>query len=104
MDKYITYKQEARRAMERGFDILTEAVAITLGPKGRNVVLEKKFGVPQIVNDGITIAKEIELENHVENTAVSLLRQTAAKTSCFKLKRCSCSYQSYFHLKTDICL
>lgn len=81
MAKLITYKDEARRAMERGFDILTEAVAVTLGPKGRNVVLEKKFGAPQIVNDGITIAKEIELENHVENTAVALLRQAAAKTN-----------------------
>jgi chaperonin GroEL len=81
MAKLIIYKDEARRAMERGFDILTEAVAVTLGPKGRNVVLEKKFGAPQIVNDGYTIAKEIELENHVENTAVALLRQAAAKTN-----------------------
>jgi chaperonin GroEL len=81
MPKLITYGEEARRSLERGFDILTEAVAITLGPKGRNVVLEKKHGAPQIVNDGITIAKEIELENHGENTAVALLRQTAAKTN-----------------------
>jgi chaperonin GroEL len=81
MSKYITYAAEARRALERGFDILNEAVAITLGPKGRNVVLEKKHGSPQIVNDGITIAREIELENHIENTAVALLRQTAAKTN-----------------------
>jgi chaperonin GroEL len=81
MAKQIIFGNEARRALERGFDLLTEAVAVTLGPKGRNVVLEKKFGAPQIVNDGITIAKEIELENHVENTAVALLRQTAAKTN-----------------------
>lgn len=81
MTKMIIYEDEARRAMERGFDILTETVAVTLGPKGRNVVLEKKFGAPQIINDGITIAKEIELENHAENTAVALLRQTAAKTN-----------------------
>jgi chaperonin GroEL len=81
MAKVIIYDEEARRGMERGFDILTEAVAVTLGPKGRNVVLEQKFGAPQIVNDGITIAKAIELENHVENTAVALLRQTAAKTN-----------------------
>jgi chaperonin GroEL len=81
MAKQITYQEDARHSLERGFDILTEAVAATLGPKGRNVVLEKKFGAPQIVNDGITIAKEIELENHVENTAVSLLRQSAAKTN-----------------------
>jgi chaperonin GroEL len=81
MAKHITYDNEARRALERGFDLLTEAVAVTLGPKGRNVVLEKKYGAPQIVNDGITIAKEIELDNHAENAAVALLRQTAAKTN-----------------------
>jgi chaperonin GroEL len=81
MAKTITYNEDARRALERGFDMLAEAVAVTLGPKGRNVVLEKKFGAPQIVNDGITIAKEIELEDHIENTAVSLLRQAAAKTN-----------------------
>jgi chaperonin GroEL len=81
MAKDIVYASEARRSLERGFDILNEAVAITLGPKGRNVVLEKKHGAPQIVNDGITIAREIELENHIENTAVALLRQTAARTN-----------------------
>jgi chaperonin GroEL len=81
MSKSITYDEDARRAMERGFDILTEAVAGTLGPKGRNVVLEKKHGAPQIVNDGITIAREIELTDPAENTAVALLRQTAAKTN-----------------------
>ncbi|MEL6326453.1 MAG: chaperonin GroEL, partial [Cyanobacteria bacterium J06626_23] len=62
-------------------DTLAEAVAVTLGPKGRNVVLEKKFGSPQIVNDGVTIAKEIELEDNVENTGVSLIRQAASKTN-----------------------
>ena len=81
MAKSITYNEDARRALERGFDMLAEAVAVTLGPKGRNVVLEKKFGAPQIINDGITIAKEIELEDHIENTAVSLLRQAASKTN-----------------------
>ena len=81
MAKTITYNEDARRALERGFDLLAEAVAVTLGPKGRNVVLEKKFGAPQIINDGITIAKEIELEDHIENTAVSLLRQAASKTN-----------------------
>jgi len=81
MAKTITYNEDARRALERGFDMLAEAVAVTLGPKGRNVVLEKKFGAPQIVNDGVTIAKEIELEDHIENTAVSLLRQAASKTN-----------------------
>lgn len=81
MAKSIIYNDEARRALERGIDILAEAVAITLGPKGRNVVLEKKFGAPQIINDGITIAKEIELEDHIENTGVSLIRQAASKTN-----------------------
>ncbi|MBD2160976.1 chaperonin GroEL [Limnothrix sp. FACHB-881] len=81
MAKKIIYNENARRALERGMDILAEAVAVTLGPKGRNVVLEKKFGAPQIINDGVTIAKEIELEDHVENTGVALIRQAASKTN-----------------------
>ncbi|MDY6938826.1 MAG: chaperonin GroEL [Cyanobacteriota bacterium] len=81
MAKRIIYNENARRALEKGMDILAESVAVTLGPKGRNVVLEKKFGAPQIVNDGITIAKEIELEDGVENTGVSLIRQAASKTN-----------------------
>ncbi|MFZ4639398.1 MAG: chaperonin GroEL [Nodosilinea sp.] len=81
MAKRIIYDENARRALERGMDILAEAVAVTLGPKGRNVVLEKKFGAPQIVNDGVTIAKEIELEDNVENTGVALIRQAASKTN-----------------------
>lgn len=81
MAKSVTYNEEARRALERGFDHLAEAVGVTLGPKGRNVVLEKKFGAPQIINDGVTIAKEIELEDPIENTAVALLRQAASKTN-----------------------
>ena len=81
MAKSIIYNDEARRALEKGIDLLAEAVAVTLGPKGRNVVLEKKFGAPQIVNDGVTIAKEIELEDHIENTGVALIRQAASKTN-----------------------
>jgi chaperonin GroEL len=81
MAKKIIYNENARRALEHGMDILAEAVAVTLGPKGRNVVLEKKFGAPQIINDGVTIAKEIELEDHVENTGVALIRQAASKTN-----------------------
>lgn len=81
MAKSIIYNDQARRALERGIDLLAEAVAVTLGPKGRNVVLEKKFGAPQIINDGVTIAKEIELEDHIENTGVSLIRQAASKTN-----------------------
>jgi len=81
MAKSIIYNEDARRALEKGIDLLAEAVAVTIGPKGRNVVLEKKFGAPQIVNDGVTIAKEIELEDHIENTGVALIRQAASKTN-----------------------
>ncbi|ESA36636.1 molecular chaperone [Leptolyngbya sp. Heron Island J] len=81
MAKSIFYSDDARHALERGIDLLSEAVASTLGPRGRNVVLETKFGAPQIINDGVTIAKEIELEDHVENTGVALIRQAAAKTN-----------------------
>lgn len=81
MAKRIIYNENARRALEKGIDILAESVAVTLGPKGRNVVLEKKFGSPQIINDGVTIAKEIELEDHIENTGVALIRQAASKTN-----------------------
>lgn len=81
MGKTILYHDSARKALEKGMDILSEAVSITLGPKGRNVVLEKKFGSPQIINDGVTIAKEIELKNLMENTGVSLIKQAASKTN-----------------------
>ena len=81
MSKKILYQDNARRALERGMEIMVEAVSVTLGPKGRNVVLEKSYGSPQIVNDGVTIAKEIKLEDHIENTGVSLIRQAAAKTN-----------------------
>nr|ARW68394.1 60-kDa chaperonin [Chondria sp. (in: red algae)] len=81
MSKNILYYEDARRALERGMDTLAEAVSITLGPKGRNVVLEKKFGSPQIINDGVTIAKEIELKDSIENTGVALIRQAASKTN-----------------------
>ena len=79
--KTILYEESARKALEKGIDTLAEAVSITLGPKGRNVVLGKKFGTPQIVNDGVTIAKEINLENNLENTGVCLIRQAASKTN-----------------------
>lgn len=81
MSKQILYQDNARKALEKGMDILAEAVSITLGPKGRNVVLEKKFGSPQIVNDGVTIAREIELKDLIENTGVALIRQAASKTN-----------------------
>lgn len=81
MAKKILYQDNARRALERGMEIMVEAVSVTLGPKGRNVVLEKSYGSPQIINDGVTIAKEIHLEDHIENTGVSLIRQAASKTN-----------------------
>lgn len=81
MSKQILYKDDARKALEKGMDILVEAVSVTLGPKGRNVVIERKFGPPQIVNDGVTIAKEIELDNQIENTGVALIKQAALKTN-----------------------
>ena len=81
MTKKILYQDDARRALERGMEIMVEAVSVTLGPKGRNVVLEKTYGSPQIVNDGVTIAKEIKLQDHIENTGVSLIRQAASKTN-----------------------
>ena len=79
--KIILYREKARQALEKGMRIMTEAVAVTLGPKGRNVVLEKFSNSPQIINDGVTIAKEITLKNPVENTGVSLIRQAASKTN-----------------------
>jgi chaperonin GroEL len=81
MAKQVVFDEGARRALERGIDALANAVKVTLGPKGRNVVLEKKFGAPQIVNDGVTIAKEIELENKLENTGAQLIREVASKTN-----------------------
>lgn len=81
MAKKILYQDDARRALEKGMGILTEAVAVTLGPKGRNVVIENKFGSPEIINDGVSIAKQIELVDNIENTGVLLIRQAAAKTN-----------------------
>ncbi|MEH1945751.1 MAG: TCP-1/cpn60 chaperonin family protein, partial [Nostoc sp.] len=80
MAKIIAFDEESRRALERGVNALADAVKITLGPKGRNVLLEKKFGAPQIVNDGITVAKEIELEDPLENTGARLIQEVASKT------------------------
>ena len=80
MAKFVVFKDEARQALERGVNALADAVRVTLGPKGRNVLLEKKFGIPQIVNDGVTIAREIELEDPLENTGAALIREVASKT------------------------
>lgn len=81
MAKDILFSEEARRAMLRGVDTLADAVKVTLGPKGRNVVLEKKFGSPLITNDGVTIAKEIELEDAFENMGAQLVKEVATKTN-----------------------
>lgn len=81
MAKEIRFSEEARRAMLRGVDALADAVKVTLGPKGRNVVLEKKFGSPLITNDGVTIAKEIELEDAFENMGAQLVKEVATKTN-----------------------
>jgi chaperonin GroEL len=81
MAKKIIFNEEARRALQMGVDAVADAVKVTLGPKGRNVVLEKKFGAPQIVNDGVTIAKEIEMEDAAANAGAQLVREVASKTN-----------------------
>ena len=81
MSKDIKFSSDARSAMVRGVDILADTVKVTLGPKGRNVVLEKSFGSPLITNDGVTIAKEIELEDHFENMGAKLVSEVASKTN-----------------------
>ena len=81
MAKEILYGIEARNALVRGVDQLADTVKITLGPKGRNVVLDKKYGSPLITNDGVTIAKEIELENEAENMGAQLVKEVATKTN-----------------------
>src|SRR5260370_36201010 len=79
--KQLEYSEDARRALKRGIDQLADAVKITLGPKGRNVVLDKKFGPPTLTNDGATIAKEIELEDPFESMSAQRLKEAATDTS-----------------------
>ena len=81
MAKRIVFEEEARKALLRGIDAVADAVKVTLGPKGRNVILQKKFGTPQIVNDGVTIAKEIELQDGLENSGAQLLKEVSSKTN-----------------------
>src|ERR687887_368426 len=81
MPKQLLFDADARRALESGVDKLANVVRVTLGPKGRNVVLDKKWGAPTITNDGVTIAKEIELENHYENLGAQLAKEVATKTN-----------------------
>jgi chaperonin GroEL len=81
MAKIISFDDDSRQAIERGVNALADAVRVTLGPKGRNVLLEKKFGAPEIVNDGITVTKEIELSDPLENTGAKLIREVASQTN-----------------------
>src|ERR671913_1753789 len=81
MPKQLLFDADARRSLEAGVDKLANVVRVTLGPKGRNVVLDKKWGAPTITNDGVTIAKEIELENNYENLGAQLAKEVATKTN-----------------------
>ena len=81
MAKQIQYGEQARRSLEKGVNALADTVKITLGPKGRNVVLDKKYGAPLITNDGVTIAKEIELEDPFENMGAQLVKEVSTKTN-----------------------
>jgi chaperonin GroEL len=81
MAKRVTYGEEARQAILKGVNKLADAVKVTLGPKGRNVVIEKKFGSPTITKDGVTVAKEIELQDEIENAGAQMVREVASKTN-----------------------
>src|ERR1043165_3075988 len=81
MPKQIAFTDEARKDLKRGIDIMANAVKTTLGPKGRNVALDKKFGAPTVTHDGVTVAREIELENPFENMGAQLLKEAATKTN-----------------------
>ena len=81
MAKKIVFEEEARKALLNGIDAVADAVKVTLGPKGRNVIIQKKFGAPQIINDGVTIAKEIELQDGLENAGAQLLKEVSSKTN-----------------------
>src|SRR5258708_14048627 len=79
--KQLVFDVEAREALKRGADALADAVSVTLGPRGRNVILDKKFGAPLIINDGVTIARDIEFEDHFENMGAQLVKEVATKTN-----------------------
>src|SRR5438128_6717110 len=81
MPKQLKFDEEARSALLKGVNIMAEAVKATLGPKGRNVIIDKKFGSPTITKDGVTVAKEIELEDKLENMGAQMVREVASKTS-----------------------
>jgi chaperonin GroEL len=79
--KELRFKEDARAAILRGVNVLAEAVKVTLGPRGRNVVIEKSFGAPTITKDGVTVAKEVELENRFENMGAQMVKEVAQKTN-----------------------
>jgi len=81
MAKNIIFELQARDALKRGVDALADAVKVTLGPKGRNVIIDKKFGAPSVTKDGVTVAKEIELKDAVENMGAQMVKEVASKTS-----------------------
>src|ERR687885_1260672 len=81
MAKQLFFETDARNKMKRGVDVLANAVKVTLGPKGRNVVIEKKFGAPSVTKDGVTVAKEIELEDPIENMGAQMVKEVASKTA-----------------------
>ena len=81
MAKEIKFNMEARSQMKEGVDALANAVKVTLGPKGRNVVIDKKFGAPQVTKDGVTVAKEVELEDRFQNMGAQMVREVASKTN-----------------------
>ncbi|MXZ04717.1 MAG: chaperonin GroEL, partial [Rhodothermaceae bacterium] len=81
MAKQIVFDADARGALKRGVDQLASAVKVTLGPKGRNVIIEKKFGSPTVTKDGVTVAKEVELEDKLENVGAQMVKEVASKTS-----------------------
>src|ERR671924_401939 len=81
MAKQLVFDEEARRSLKKGIDILAGSVKVTLGPKGRNIALDKKFGAPTVTHDGVTVAKEIDLEDPFENMGAQMLKQAATKTN-----------------------
>src|ERR1051326_4031878 len=81
MPNQLHFNEEARRALKRGVDVVAEAVKTTLGPKGRNVAIDKKFGAPTVTKDGVTVAKEVELEDPIENMGAQMVKEVASKTS-----------------------
>jgi chaperonin GroEL len=81
MSKIINFNTDARESLKKGVDALADAVKVTLGPKGRNVVIDRKFGAPHITKDGVTVAKEIELEDPIENMGAQMVKEVASKTA-----------------------